>query len=142
MDFEEHGCTWMFLGFQSPTEGQPVQSWFDNLIEEHRDEIKDRLNIMQVMPRSEWEDPDNALFDPLIGEGGISEIRFDQIICVRGKFYYRIYGFFGPEEEESYNFLHAVNKRKRNDKHGKAIAKRRLEEIQNSEAGLHPFDMD
>ena len=141
MDSEEQDCKWTFLGFESAKEGKPVQSWFNGLPEDHRDEIKDRLGILQVTPRADWEE---LFFDPLIGEGGIiSEIRFDGITDSSGKFVYRIYGYFGPEEEESYKFLHGKNKYPiRNDRHGKAIAKRRLQEIQNEEAKLHPFDMD
>jgi len=139
MDFEEQDCRWVFLGFESPKEGQPVQFWFDNLTEEHRDAIKDQLAFLQVTPRAIWEEP---FFDPLIGEEGISEIRFVPIKSLLAKFYYRIYGFFGAEEEETYKFLHATNKKSRNDRHGKKIAKRRLRELQNGEAELHPFGLD
>jgi len=140
MNSEDQGCKWTFLDFESADEGKPVQSWFDGLPEDHSDEVKDRLSFLQVTPRSDWDDP---YFDPLSGEGGeISEIRFDPVKCVRGKFYYRIYGFFGAEEEESYKFLHATNKKVRNDKHGKAIAKRRLRQLQNREAELHQFSLD
>src|SRR6266480_3950229 len=108
MNSEDQDCKWTFLDFESADEGQPVQSWFNSLPEDHRDEVKDRLGFLQVTPRSLWDEP---FFDPLVGEGGeISEIRFDPIKCIRGKFYYRIYGFFGLEEEESYKFLHATNK--------------------------------
>ena len=139
MNSEEKDCRWKFLGFESPKEGRPVQFWFENLAEGHRDEITDRLAFLQVTPRDDWEEP---FFDPLIGEGGISEIRFYPIKCLQGKFYYRIYGFFGAEEEESYKFLHATNKKARNDRHGKNIAKRRLCEVQNKRATLHEFNLD
>src|SRR6267142_1341516 len=140
MHSEDRDCKWIFLAFESAKEGRPIQVWFDGLPEDHRDEVKDRLGFLQVTPRSDWDDP---YFDPLDGEGGeISEIRFDAIKCVKGKFYYRIYGFFGLEEEESYKFLHAVNKKMRNDRHGKSTTKRRLGELQSGAAELHPFDMD
>ena len=139
MNSEEQDSKWAFFGFESAREGQPVQVWFGNLREDHRDLVKDRLSYLQVTPRSDWDEPH---FDPLPGAGGISEIRFDPIRCLAGKFYYRIYGFFGTEEEESYNFLHATNKKSRNDKLGKAIAKRRLHELQTAEAELHPFNLD
>lgn len=131
-----------FFHFESAKDGRPVQDWFNNLFADHRDEVKDRLSYLASLPSGAWEDP---LFDPLIGEGGISEIRFKEIKCVRGKFCYRIYGFFGQEDEqgeESYNFLHVVNKDRRNDRHGKTIAKNRLRELQNAEATLQPFNMD
>src|SRR6266849_4773079 len=139
MSDEVADCVWTFLGFESAKEGQPVQKWFDGLPLDHLDEVKDRLGLLQVLPRSDWDEP---YFDPLIGEGGISEIRFDTIRCVRGKFNYRIYGFFGLEEEESYNFLHTTNKKARNDRRGKNIAKRRLRELQDKKATLHEFNLD
>ncbi|SRR5258708_37098889 len=140
MNWEDRDCKWTFLAFESIKDGKPVQVWFDGLPEDHRDEVRDRLGFLQVIPRSDWDDP---YFDPLNGEGGeISEIRFDPIKCAKGKFYYRIYGFFGLEEEESYKFLHSVNKQRRNDRHGKAKTKQRLGELHNGAAKLHPFDMD
>lgn len=132
----------LFFDFASPKQGRPVQAWFNGLFEDHREAVKDRLSYLVALPSSAWEEP---FFDPLIGDGGISEIRFDPIKCERGKFYYRIYGFFGQEDkqqEESYNFLHATNKNARNDRHGKAIAKSHLRELQDGEASLEPFDMD
>jgi Phage derived protein Gp49-like (DUF891) len=129
---------WAFFGFESTAEGQPVQAWLDALPGDHLDEIKDRLAVLQVMPRSDWDEP---FFDPLTGEGGISEIRFDPIKCQKGKFYYRIYGVF-EEEETRYTFLHGSNKRERNDRHGKAIAKRRLGELGTDQARIHPIRLD
>jgi len=142
MNSDEQDCRWTFLGFESPSGEKPVQSWFYSLPEEHRDEIKDVLAFLQVTPRAYWEEQPNRLFDPLIGEGGISEIRFEPIKCIRGKFYYRIYGFFGAEEEKSYKFLHATNKKVRNDRPGKKIGKRRLLEVQENTATLHKFSLD
>src|SRR2546429_2678605 len=72
MNSEDQDCKWTFLDFESADEGQPVQSWFNSLPEDHRDEVKDRLGFLQVTPRSLWDEP---FFDPLVGEGGeISEI--------------------------------------------------------------------
>ena len=140
MNGEYRDCKWTFLAFESEKDGQPVQSWYDSLTEDHRYIVKDTLSFLQVTPRVGWDEP---YFDALAGEGGeISEIRFEPIVCVRGKFYYRIYGFFGLEEEESYKFLHSVNKKARNDKHGKSTAKGRLRQLQDGEAKLHPFNMD
>jgi len=132
---------WTFLSFESAKEGKPIQSWFDGLPEDHRDAVKDILATLQVTRRCDWEEP---LFDPLIGEGGeISEIRVVPVIVgPEGRFVYRIYGFFGEEDEESYKFLHAVNKKVGNDKHGKAIAKRRLGEFKDGQAQFHAFSMD
>jgi hypothetical protein len=133
---------WSFYGFESPREGRPVQAWIGQIrvdrLDDHLFAIKDQLAMLQVTPRSEWDQP---LFDPLWGEGGISEIRFDPIKCERGKFYYRIYGVF-DEESAAYIFLHATNKQRRNDKHGKAIAKRRLGELRSGEATTHEIDLE
>src|ERR1700676_2936897 len=102
MNGDEPDCTWKFEAFESAKEGQPVQLWFNNLPEDHRELIKDTLGVLQVTPRSDWEESEN--YDPLVGEADISEIRFDPIICASGKFYYRIYGIF-DEDEGSYIFL-------------------------------------
>ena len=136
---EEEQSKWDFLGYESVEEGKPVQNWFDGLPDDHRDAIKDILSFLQVTPRADWDEP---WYDPLIGEGGISEIRFEELKDERGKFYYRIYGFFGDEEEGSYKFLHAVNKKERNDRDGKGIAKKRKRKLENGEAKLHEFCMD
>src|SRR5438874_8559877 len=71
-------------------------------------------------------------FDPLRGEGGISEIKIPNIRCFRdGKaksITYRIYGFFGPYKQ-CYTFLHGTEKEVKNDTVGKQIAKGRLDEL-------------
>lgn len=138
MSDQDSEIRWSFHGFLSSKEGRPVQVWLDGLPPDHLDSVKDRLAELQVMPRSEWEEP---FFDDLIGEGGISEIRFDFIKCERGKFYYRIYGLF-EEEQVRYIFLHSTNKRERNDRHGKAIAKRRLRELRAGQATIHAIRLD
>jgi hypothetical protein len=142
MSDEVQDFKWEFLGFESPKEGQPVQSWYDTLPLDHRDEIKDVIGYLQVTPWDEWDEMDGQDFDPLNGEGGISEIRFRPIKCSQGKFYYRIYGYFGEVEEGSYKLLHPNNKKVKNDRQGKGIAKRRLRELESEEATLHPFNMD
>jgi len=136
MSDEVEDCIWTFLGFESAKEGRPVQTWFDGLPPDHLDAVKDRLGVLQVTSRGDWDEP---FFDPLIGEGGISEIKFDPIKCMKGQFYYRVYGFF---EDEAYIFLHATNKKVKNDRPGKAIAKRRLHELQESRADVHQIDLD
>lgn len=139
MKHEDGGFRWEFLSFESPKEGKPIQEWYDNLIDGHRDKVRDTLNFLQFMQRSEWDRPE---FDPLIGEDWISEIRFEKIIDVTGKFYYRIYGYFAGDDAESYNFLHVVNKRAKNDRPGKSKARIRLQEILDETATLHEFSMD
>lgn len=138
---DQEECRCKFEAFESPELGKPVQTWFNSLLEDHRDHIKETLAVMQVMPWSDWDESEN--YDPLIGEGGISEIRFAEIISEQGKFCYRIYGFF-DEAEGSYIFLHGTNKRKRNDKDGKRIAKQRLADLEAQEgtSSVHEFSMD
>jgi hypothetical protein len=140
MAYEDGEFRWVFLSFESPGDGRPVQEWYDHLNDDHRDEVKDRLNFLQISQRIDWDEP---YFDRLIGEGGIiSEIRFDPIKDVTGKYYYRIYGFFDGDEAESYNFLHVVNKKVRNDRPGKNKARERLQEVLEERASLHEFSMD
>jgi hypothetical protein len=129
---------WTFLGFESAHEGQPVQSWFDGLPETDRDEIIDVLVQLQNAINRLWRRPE---FDPLEGEGGISEIRIPDIRSSKGVAYYRIYGYFGPSERE-YTFLHATDKIERNDRDGKDRARDRLTQIQSGDATVHKFDFE
>src|SRR5258708_8249408 len=126
---------WQFLGFRSDAEGRPVQSWFDYLPENDRYEIVDLLNTLANVDKSLWRRPD---FDPLEGAGGISEIRVPPIRSESGCITYRIYGYFGPGNRE-YCFLHGTDKKEKNDKEGKAIARNRLDELKSGKAAVHKF---
>jgi len=142
---------WQFLSFESLAEGRPVQNWFDSLPDEDKWEITDLLDGLQKITDRRWPDEGkDRVFDALQGAGGISEIRFPNIKCVRnGKvkiITYRIYGFFGPYKQ-CYTFLHGAEKEAKNDKPGKATAKRRLDELQRwgLAAGLvsvHKFNVE
>jgi hypothetical protein len=103
--------------------------WFDNLPPDHRDEIAALLRYVRVTTNKPWPE---RVYDPLAGEDGISELKAENIRCERaGKVVsvtYRIYGFFGPTEH-SYTCLHAWEKKAKNDRLGKDIAKGRLEEL-------------
>lgn len=129
-----------FLAFKSAREGEPVQDWLNQIraggLDEHIVEIRDRIVQLEYTPASEWDEP---FFDPLIGEEGISEIRVKEIRCLRGKFCYRMYGVF---DGDIYILLHGTNKQRRNDRHGKAIAKRRLRELELHEAETHEINLD
>ena len=139
---DESKWRWEFRDFESFEEGRPVLEWFSALPDEAQDEICDLLGYLRVRTNSRWQRPS---FDPLDGEGGISELRFDdvryeqngeikQITC-------RIYGFFGPQNHKhSYTFLHGTNKKVRNDKNGKQIARERLRQLERNEATVHRFD--
>lgn len=122
---------WEFLAFRSTAEGCPVQRWFDELPEDDRYEITELLYFLQKTNDRLWPD---AVFDPLRGAGGISEIKFPNIRCFRdGKvksITYRIYGYFGPTGQGyCYTFLHGTRKDVKNDTVGKQIAKGRLDEL-------------
>jgi hypothetical protein len=130
---------WRFCGFESAEEQQPVQSWFDGLPEDVKDEMGDLLRHLEKMTTSLWRKPE---YDPLDGEPFISELRGRSVtIMVDGKlktFTPRIYGFFGPDPR-TYTFLHGTNKNARNDTYGKRIARERLEKLLGGAAAVHEF---
>ena len=115
---------------------RPVQQWFDGLPDDAKSEIAYLLAQMQNVTRSLWRRPE---FDPLIGAGGISEIRVPDIRHSEGLICYRIYGYFGPQARE-YTLLHGTHKDVKNDVDGKATAKKRLDQIADGSAGVHKFN--
>jgi hypothetical protein len=131
---------WKFRGFQSALEGRPVQSWYDNLHEDAKDEIRDLLNYLQKLTSSLWRRPE---FAGLHGAGGISELSPPDVALEnKGRLEtmtYRVYGYFGPTEGV-YTFLHGVRKKVNNDTHGKRIAKERLRQIEYGAATTHEFE--
>jgi hypothetical protein len=131
---------WRFLALESESLGQPVQAWYDNQPEDVKDEIRDLIRFLRNATSSLWQRPN---YDPLDGEDGISEIRPKEIrVMVNGKLRTltpRIYGFFGPEAR-TYTFLHATNKKVKNDILGKRIAKQHLEQIRARNATVHEFN--
>lgn len=128
---------WEFRGFESPTDGRPVQVWYDRLPDNHKDEIRAQVAYLRVSTSRLWVRPD---FDRLEGEGGISEIRAPDIRGMSGIIYYRIYGFFGPDKRQ-YTFLHGTEKKVRNDLYGKQLARERLGRLQ-KDATVHEFDFN
>ena len=133
---------WEFYGFESDAEGRPVQVWFDSLLPDDRDEIVDLLDYVRNSTNKPWPE---KVFDSLDGEGGISEIKMENIRCFREgevkEITYRLYGFFGPKEfEHSYTLLHGTAKEEKNDRLGKDIAKGRLDEIRRGTARVHKFE--
>ena len=138
---DESSWRWTFLGFESDLEGRPVQTWFFGLPDNAQDEIRDLIRYLRNMTNSRWQKP---AFDPLEGGGGISELRPDDVSHEEDgeikTVTYRIYGFFGPKERKnSYTFLHGTDKKERNDKAGKQIAKDRLGQLGRGEATVHEF---
>lgn len=125
---------WQFLGFESVEEGQTVQVWYNGLPEEVKDEIRDLLTYLGKMTDRLWRKPE---FDGLAGAGGISELRpYGKIESET----YRIYGFFPRDRPHTYIFLHGTRKGMRNDKPGKQIAARRLEQLEQGAATVHQFE--
>jgi hypothetical protein len=133
---------WRFGGFESTQEGRPVQVWFDSLPEEVKDEIRDLLTYLEKMTDRLWRKPE---FDGLKGAGGISELRPRAISIERnGKIEtetYRIYGVFGPSYKRTYTFLHGTRKGVKNDRHGKRVARDRLQQLEKGTATVHEFEL-
>jgi hypothetical protein len=124
--FRHEEWNWQYCGFWSLDEGMPVHDFYRALVPYHRLEIASLLRPIQKITSSAWGRP---FFDPLEGAGGISEIIVPEIRDYNGAAYYRFYGYFGPVAQ-TYSFLHVVNKKVRNDREGKAIAKYRLDCLQ------------
>jgi len=129
---------WEFYGFESMSDGPVVQVWFNGLSQEARDEIADIFQSLQLVTARRWKRPE---FDPLEGEGGISEVRPADIRCDAGCLTYRVYGYFGANSHQ-YTLLHGTTKLLRNDIHGKRIAKERLARIERGDATVHKFDFE
>ena len=128
---ERQVWNWTFLGFETSQKNRLVQSWFDGLSEDVRDEVRDIFTYLQVAAITEWKRPRFSLLDD-----GVSEIRFS---C--NSITYRIYGCFWPENlKQSYTLLHGTEKKVRNDIHGKKLAKDKLGQLKRREATTHQFE--
>ncbi len=130
---------WDFYGFQSKADGRPAQSWYNALIPDAQDEVFNLVAHLAALPGGRWRRPE---YDPLEGEGGISELRPLDIRSPDGNVTYRIYGIRGYPDKRSYTFLHATDKDAKNDEFGKAIAKHRLHKLERGEASAHAFDFE
>jgi hypothetical protein len=126
-----------FLGIDVDGEGQVVQDWFNALVLEAREEILNLVLHLERLPMGLWRRPD---FDPLDGEGGISELRPRDVRSAQGNVVYRIYGLKGYPDSRSYTFLHGTDKDVKNDIEGKGFAKRRAGQLARREARTHKFD--
>ena len=120
---------WIFHGYRTPAGNPVVQEWFDALLDDVKDEIRDSPTYYENVERHLWIRPG---FDELGGEG-ISEFQFKA-----DGVWYRIYGDFGPVRHE-YTFLHGCEKKVKNDKAGKQIAKDRKRKLERNEASRHVF---
>jgi putative component of toxin-antitoxin plasmid stabilization module len=127
---EQRQYDWTFRGFETPVGNRPVRDWINALSEEARDELVDILIYMKFRPHNEWA-PEH--FKPL--EDGISEIRFRDggSVC-------RMYGYFGPQWfVQSYTFLVGAEKKVKNDRDSKKLAKSRRDQVERREARVHVF---
>jgi hypothetical protein len=132
------GRIWEFYGFKSEHEGTVVQDWFNGLDMDAQDEIVNLVQHLSVVPGGQWTRPD---YDPLEGEGGISELRPRDVRTLAGNAVYRIYGYRGCPNKRCYTFLHGTDKDVKNDVEGKAIAKGRLNQLLCGTGGeVHEFD--
>ena len=123
---------WQFCGFQWPNGNKPVQDWFDGLLDDAKEELRDTIRYLQHLPYHLWKKPQ---FDRLAGED-VTEVRFDTATHT-----YRIYGYCGPKgQRQSFVFLHGNDKKIRNDPKGKSEATKRLGHIERGEAGVHGFE--
>lgn len=130
---------WEFYGFESPQEGKVVQNWFNGLDLFAQMEIINLVATIRVRPGGKWLWPD---FDPLEGEGGISELRPRDVRTDTGNKTYRIYGFRGYPDKHSYTFLHGKDKDVKNDVEGKGIAKGRFHQLLSGNGKIHKFDFE
>jgi|HubBroStandDraft_4_1064222.scaffolds.fasta_scaffold309733_2 hypothetical protein len=126
-----------FCGIDVRGEGRVVQEWFDALSLDAQLEILNMALHLESLPMGRWQRPD---YDPLDGEGGISEVRPKDVRGETGNITYRIYGWRGYPNKNSYTFLHGTDKDVKNDLEGKAEAKRRVGQLVRDEARIHKFD--
>jgi hypothetical protein len=102
------------------------------------------MEHLRVKKASRWDRPD---FDPLEGEGGISEIRPDNIRGDSGNTTLRVYGLMGYPDRMSYTFLHGTEKDVKNDRDGKDFAKYRLQQLtaetfRRGKPAVHEFNFE
>lgn len=130
---ERQQYDWTFRGFETPAGNRPVRDWIAALAPATRDELIDIVLYMRIRPPNEWA---GEHFKPL--EDGISEIRFRGADCVC-----RIYGYFGPTWcVQSYTFLVGAEKKVKNDRDSKKLAKSRRDQIERKEARFYPFSFE
>jgi hypothetical protein len=125
---------WTFEGFVTPAGNRIVDDWFhDELGEDERDLIRDRIYYLKDVERHLWRRPG---FDKL--DGDLNEIRKD----VPGGGTIRIYGYFPSGKRHSFVLLEGRYKDKKNDKAGKRIAEDRLKQIKQGMGSTHGFNFE
>jgi hypothetical protein len=127
-----------FYGIDVEGEGRVVQDWFDHLDPIAQDEIIVLILHLASLPMGLWRRPE---YDPLDGEGVISELRADEVRTEEGTFTYRIYGLRSHPDKNSYTFLLGTDKDLKNDIEGKRFAKMRVAELASGKARPHKFNL-
>jgi len=130
---------WKWFGFESRQEGCVAQDWFNGLDIDAQLEILNMIGHLRVLPGGKWSRPD---YDPLLGEGGISELRPKDVRTAEGNKTYRIYGVREYPDKHSYTFLHGTDKEQKNDRDGKDIARRRLRQLLENRGSIQEFDFE
>jgi hypothetical protein len=118
---EREQFDWTFRGFETPLGNKPVRNWIMALSDSGRYELIDIVLYMKIRPPHEWA---AEHFKPL--EDGLSEIRFRD-----GGSTCRIYGF-----------LVGAEKKVKNDRDSKQLAKSRRDQLERREAGFHAFSFE
>ena len=118
---------WTFRGYTTDAGNQIVQEWFDSLLLEDRELLRDRINYLSNIERHLWIRPS---FDKL--DDDLNEVRRGSI---------RIYGYF-PSDRHVFVFLNGVHKDTSNDRSGKSVALKRLKLLRRGIGGTHEFDFE
>jgi hypothetical protein len=84
------GEEWRFHGYVTPSGVPDVQRWIDDLEGGARDELEDVVAYLRISHVGDWKRP---YFGPM--RGGLHEIRFNH-----ANVEYRIFGTFGPEQQQ------------------------------------------
>lgn len=125
--------SWTFYGYRTAAGRREVQVWFAGLHEDEKDEIRDTLGYLKMLPAHLWEKPE---FYPL-GDG-LFEIRL-KVNTLRK--IYRIYGCFWPKDRRfSFTLLLGAEKKVSNQKHEVAEARKRKARLEGNEASIHEFE--
>ena len=123
---------WQFWGYVTPAGNAEVQDWFDDLVDQEKDDIRDQLAYLQVLPPHLWKGPEFKAFD-----SDISEIRIGKGAT---KKLFRIYGTFWPKGVRfCYTLLIGKEKKTSNDRHGKREAEARLKLLRSGGANVREF---
>jgi phage-related protein len=108
-----------------------VQDWFDGLETESKDEIRDRLSYIINLEHHLWSNFKN------LGDG-LSEIKVR--VSALNK-WIRLYGYFYPERHH-YTIFHANEKKTRNAKPDKQLARDRKSKIDRNEGTINVFNFE